>query len=94
MGIPVTFSLGSSVFAKRYAALFSDRINRFSEQSKRKLIFAFILLSVSLTSAVLIQGLYTENKGVLPIPVWEPPVIYYDSLLHQPLNNILHETHH
>jgi hypothetical protein len=86
IGITVAFAFGKSTFLDKYASLLSIKINRLSEDAKRQLVIAFILLSVAMCSWIFFQGISKENTAALRIPVWEPPIIYYDSLFLEPLN--------
>lgn len=74
-----------SVFLEKYARLFSTKINRLSEHAKKQLILAFILLSVAVIGGNLILGISSEKTASVHFPVWEPPLIYYDSLFYKPI---------
>ncbi|MEB2782191.1 hypothetical protein U3A58_17495 [Algoriphagus sp. C2-6-M1] len=87
LGITVSAAIQESAFLEKYASLLSNKVNRLSEHAKKQLILAFILISIAMLGGSLILGIPTENTTSLRIPAWEPPMIYYDSLLHKPITN-------
>ena len=87
LGMSVSVAIQESAFPKKYASLLSNKVNRLPEQAKKQLILAFILLSIAVLGGSLMLGIPTETTDSLRIPAWEPPMIYYDSLLHKPITN-------
>ncbi|WP_057940193.1 hypothetical protein [Algoriphagus resistens] len=87
LGITVSAAIQESAFPKKYTSLLSNKVNRLPEQAKKQLILAFILLSIVVLGGSLMLGISTETTDSLRIPAWEPPLIYYDSLLHKPITN-------
>jgi hypothetical protein len=85
LGITVGAPFKESVIIEKYASLLSNRINRLSELAKKQLILGFILLSIAVLAGNLILGISAGSTTSLRIPVWEPPLIYYDSLFHKPI---------
>ena len=87
LGITVSAAIQESAFPEKYASLLSNKVNRLPEQAKKQLILAFILLSIAVLGGNLMLGIPSETTDSLRIPAWEPPLIYYDSLLHKPITN-------
>lgn len=87
LGITVSAAIKKSIFPENCAFLLSNKVNRLPEQVKKQLILAFILLCIAVLGGSLILGIPSENTASLRIPAWEPPLIYYDSLLHKPITN-------
>lgn len=85
LGIVVTAQFHESAFTEKYDSLLSTKINSLSEKAKKQVLLGFILLSVGVLGVSLIQGKSTESSTSLGIPVWEPPLIYYDSLGYKPI---------
>lgn len=80
LGIPVYIQIRKSAFFEKQVKLLSSRLNKASDQTKKQVVLAFILLSVGVCSGLLIKGLTTPPITVLQIPEWESPLILQDSL--------------
>ncbi len=80
LGIPVYIQIRKSAFIEKHVKLLSSQLNKGTDQTKKQVVLAFILLSVGVCSGLLIKGLSKEPITVLQIPEWESPLILHDSL--------------
>ena len=92
LGISFSVHFPESVAVKKFISQLSAKLNRFSDKTKRQLVIVFVLLAVSLSAFILLQGFSRTHSARLQIPDWEPPLIYYDSILYHKLTELDYET--
>ena len=79
-GIPVYIQIRKSAFFEKYVKLLSSQLNKGTDQTKKKVVLACILLAVGMYSGLLLKGLYKGTMSVLQVPEWESTLILHDSL--------------
>lgn len=80
LGISVYLQIRENAFFIKQVKLLSSQLNKASDQTKKQVVFAFILIAVGVCSGLLIKGLTTTPISVLEVPEWESPLILHDSL--------------
>lgn len=92
LGIPVRIVIPKLDLVEIWGGRVSNRFNGLPPGMKRQLVLLFLILSNFLCGYLLLRGLKEGIVIAVEVPVWEPPLIYHDSIIHKPLNQLFYET--
>ena len=91
MGMSVVVKFSTPTQLQEWSSKVSARLNRRTDREKKQLLLAFILISVTLCTGMLIRGITRGHFAGLQHPDWKPPLVYYDSVLHDAMTGQFHE---
>ena len=91
MGMSVHVKFPMPTKLQEWCSGVSIRLNRLTDREKKQLLLGFILLTVTLFTGMLIGGITRGHSAGLQLQDWKPPLVYYDSVLHDAMTRQFYE---